>query len=153
MELSEGAEREFTASAYIVDDGKVLLMNHSKLGMWLQPGGHIEDREMPHETARREAWEETGVGIRIHDAFIPVSSPDGSSNLPEPFSINLHRIEDGHYHCDFGFLARKEDEGEASHADEHDGLQWFSRDQLRDEGYKMPGQTRETALDALSYLE
>lgn len=153
MELPDGADRDFTASAYIVDDGRVLLMNHSKLGMWLQPGGHIEDREMPHETAQREAREETGVEIVIHDDFIPMSSPDDSSNLPEPFSVNLHRIEDGHFHCDFGFLAEKIEEGEASHADEHDGLKWFSEEDLRDEGHEMPAQTRETALDALSYLE
>lgn len=153
MELPEGADRDFTASAFIVDNDRVLLMKHAKLGMWLQPGGHVEEREMPHETARREAREETGVRIAIHEDFVPMTSPDESSNLPEPFSINLHRIEDGHYHCDFGFLALKSDEDEATHADEHEGLRWFSREELRGGDHEMPAQTRETALDALSYLE
>ncbi len=49
---------DFTASVYIVFKNKVLLHKHKKLGIWLQPGGHIELDEDPNEAALREAKEE-----------------------------------------------------------------------------------------------
>ena len=60
-------ERQYCASAYIIDFNtkKVLLMYNKKLNKWLQPGGHIEGMETPVETARREAFEETGIEIKI----------------------------------------------------------------------------------------
>jgi 8-oxo-dGTP pyrophosphatase MutT (NUDIX family) len=40
----------------------VLLVHHAKLGLWMQPGGHVEpqDERVAH-AALREACEETGV--------------------------------------------------------------------------------------------
>lgn len=60
-------ERQYCASAYIIDFNtkKVLLMYNKKLNKWLQPGGHIEGMETPVETAIREAFEETGIEIKI----------------------------------------------------------------------------------------
>ncbi|MDY6771104.1 MAG: NUDIX domain-containing protein [Candidatus Nanohaloarchaea archaeon] len=153
MQLPDGADRDFTASAYVVQDDAVLLVRHAKLGQWLQPGGHIEDREMPHETARRETREETGKSIAIHQDFRPHDSLEESHNLPEPFTINLHRIKDGHWHCDFSFLATVEEDGEATHADEHDGMRWFTAVDLDDDSHDMPEGTRETAKEVLMYVQ
>lgn len=52
-----------TASAILVtpDRRRVLLHRHKRLGLWLQPGGHIDAGEQPWEAARREAVEETGL--------------------------------------------------------------------------------------------
>ena len=52
-----------TASAILVtpDRRRVLLHRHKRLGLWLQPGGHIDAGEQPWEAARREAAEETGL--------------------------------------------------------------------------------------------
>ncbi len=60
-------ERQYCASAYIIDfkNKEVLLMYNKKLNKWLQPGGHIEGRETPIETAIREAFEETGIRIKV----------------------------------------------------------------------------------------
>lgn len=60
-------ERQYCASAYTIDfeNKKVLLMYNRKLDMWLQPGGHIEGKETPEETAIRETFEETGIKIKI----------------------------------------------------------------------------------------
>ncbi len=52
---------DFTASVYIVREGKVLLHKHKKLGIWLPPGGHIEPEEDPNQAALREAKEESGL--------------------------------------------------------------------------------------------
>ena len=60
-------ERQYCASAYTIDfeNEKVLLMYNQKLNKWLQPGGHIEEKETPIETAKRETLEETGIKIKI----------------------------------------------------------------------------------------
>lgn len=53
-----------TASAFVLspDQSAVLLILHRKLGLWLQPGGHVEPNDMDIATAaRREVVEETGV--------------------------------------------------------------------------------------------
>ncbi|MFM8311106.1 MAG: GNAT family N-acetyltransferase [Ilumatobacteraceae bacterium] len=56
-----------TASAIVVsDDGRrVLLHRHKRLGMWLQPGGHIDAGETPWQAACREALEETGLPVTL----------------------------------------------------------------------------------------
>ena len=50
-----------TASGLVVNSGKVLLIRHPYLGLWIQPGGHIDDGETPESAAIRETQEETGV--------------------------------------------------------------------------------------------
>ncbi len=54
-------KKHFTASALIIDEGKVLSVYHKKLGVWLYPGGHIEADENPEEALFREVREETGL--------------------------------------------------------------------------------------------
>ena len=55
-------ERQFTASTLVLlEDRRILLVHHRKLGVWLYPGGHIESGETPDEAALRELKEETGV--------------------------------------------------------------------------------------------
>ncbi len=54
----------FTASGFVVspDRSSVLLVHHTKLGTWLQPGGHVEPADGDLEMgARREVVEETGL--------------------------------------------------------------------------------------------
>ncbi|MEM3775091.1 MAG: NUDIX hydrolase, partial [Candidatus Micrarchaeaceae archaeon] len=48
-------------------NGRLLLIRHRKLGIWVYPGGHLEDGENPMECAKREVKEETGIDIRIVD--------------------------------------------------------------------------------------
>lgn len=60
-------ERQYCASAYTINfkDKTILLMYNKKLNKWLQPGGHIEGKELPEDTAIRETFEETGIKIKI----------------------------------------------------------------------------------------
>jgi 8-oxo-dGTP pyrophosphatase MutT (NUDIX family) len=50
-----------TGSALIVGRRGVILHRHKRLGLWLQPGGHMEPDETPWDAALREAGEETGL--------------------------------------------------------------------------------------------
>jgi 8-oxo-dGTP diphosphatase len=52
---------------YALREGKVLIMHRNKepnLGLWTAPGGKIELTESPHDTARREMLEETGLEVK-----------------------------------------------------------------------------------------
>jgi 8-oxo-dGTP diphosphatase len=44
----------------------VLLGDHVKSGLWLPPGGHVEEGEDPRDTVEREALEELGIPASFH---------------------------------------------------------------------------------------
>jgi 8-oxo-dGTP pyrophosphatase MutT (NUDIX family) len=55
----------FTASAFVLspDRRELILIHHKKLGIWVQPGGHVDATDLDLEgTARREVAEEVGLG-------------------------------------------------------------------------------------------
>lgn len=93
------APGHFTASAFVVspDLGALLMILHSKLGLWLQPGGHID----PEDTnviaaARREVEEETGAhGLEPLAAFPALLDLD-----IHPIPPNPRKGEPGHEHFD-----------------------------------------------------
>src|SRR5882757_4393264 len=61
-----------TASAFVLDPAheRLLLILHSKLGRWLQPGGHVESGDPSVAlTARREVLEETGLDVSAGNTF------------------------------------------------------------------------------------
>lgn len=104
-------ERELTATAYILDQRKVLLLKHPKLKKWLPPGGHVEAGETPPECARREALEETGLEIElIRQENIWVDFWNASS-IERPYlclleNIPAHGDRPAHQHIDMIFLAK-----------------------------------------------
>lgn len=147
--LPKGADRDFTASVYILKERKVLLLKHKKSGMWLQPGGHIERNEMPYETALREVKEETGFEVTLIDLGDKNEYEEEAEDLPNPFKVNAHKIREGHWHCDFAFLAEVEGKKEASHSHEHEGIKWFSSEELKNEEFEMPENVRKAALEAI----
>lgn len=55
------------ASCFVINDNKILLIYHKKIGKYIQPGGHIEDGEEAYQTAIREVLEETGIQVIIDD--------------------------------------------------------------------------------------
>ena len=49
--------RHFTATTYVIHEGKVLMHLHKSLGVWLPVGGHIDENETPEQAALREIKE------------------------------------------------------------------------------------------------
>lgn len=141
---------DFTASVFIVREGRVLLHKHKKLGIWLQPGGHIELDEDPNQAAVREALEETGldvelIGSRASDPVVP-------GDLIPPSYINRHHFNDEHEHVDLIYFGRPT--GGTLRAEEgtNTELRWFSRDEIERNDAGMFEKNRYYALAALEEI-
>ncbi len=139
MTLSDKqAKRCHTAAGFAFRDGKILLVKHKKLGIWLAPGGHVEENELPHQAAEREFLEETGVKAEAISAY-PMPSAAASQSLPLPFFGNLHEINKPRSHtgtfCEqhygYGYLLRiSDDSGLGRQEEEVDDIGWFGRDEI-----------------------
>ncbi len=95
----------FTASAFVLhpDGGRLLLIWHTKLQRWLQPGGHIDATDPDvFAAARREVAEEAGL-----TALEPVG--DGLFDL-DVHVIPARGAEPEHRHFDVRLLFRALDE-------------------------------------------
>lgn len=92
--LDEDADpTHVTASAIVLDEHeRVLMHRHKRLGIWLQPGGHIDPGEAPEAAAVREVLEETGV-VASHPS-------DG----PRIVHVDVHEGPRGHVHLDLRYL-------------------------------------------------
>ncbi len=118
-------ERQYCASAYTIDfeNKKVLLMYNKKLNKWLQPGGHIEGKEMPEETAIRETFEETGIKIKIIGP-----SFDNQKFQPVATERYINKVGDM---IDIQFVAIPETKNLVN--DENNKTMWFSIEELENE--------------------
>jgi len=104
-----------TGSALVLGPSGVLLHRHKRLGLWLQPGGHLESVETPWAAARREAEEETGL------TFAPW--PDD----PPLAHVDVHAGGLGHTHLDLRYVLAVAGEDEpAPPAGESQDVRWFT---------------------------
>ena len=120
---SEQTGRHFTVAVFVVWQGKVLLHLHRKLGMWLPPGGHIEEGELPDDAAVREVLEETGIGVRLvgerrEDVEEPVQ-------LHRPAGVQLENIGPGHQHIDLIYFATPTGPTEIQPLYNRDKVGWY----------------------------
>lgn len=102
-----------TASAIVVGPRGLLLHRHKRLGIWLQPGGHIDDGEHPADAALRETAEETGIAAE-HFA--------GDAALVH---VDAHDGPRGHYHLDLRYLLSAGDESPSPGEGESPEVRWW----------------------------
>ncbi len=107
-----------TGSALVTGPRGVVLLKHKRLGIWLQPGGHIDDGETPWDAARREAAEETGLDV--HRA-----GPSDAHGVPALLHVDVHPGGRGHTHLDLRYLFDGGTADPAPPADESQDVAWF----------------------------
>jgi 8-oxo-dGTP pyrophosphatase MutT (NUDIX family) len=111
-----------TGSAFVVDPSRDagLLLFHTKLQKWLQPGGHADGDTNLAAVALKEATEETGIeGLRVVGPAI---------------DVDIHRVdppaEDAHLHLDVRFLVLAPPGSEPVGNHESQGFRWLEADEL-----------------------
>ena len=120
--------RHFCASVFIInpEDKKILLVKHKKNRRWTQPGGHIEYDETPEEAALREAYEETGLRVKLLGDRFP-----REEDFIRPLGIQKNRHSNGETHVDIIYAAvPNHSTDEKLNFEESDDIGWFSREEL-----------------------
>lgn len=113
-----------TASAFVLDGaGSTALHLHKRLGLWLQPGGHIDPGEWPSDAAVREATEELGL---------EVDHPPGGPRLAQ---VDVHDGGRGHTHLDLEFVLLAASGGPFAPGDlESQQVRWVPLDRVAEWG-------------------
>ncbi len=117
----DGRPSHLTASAIVLDADRtsVLLVHHRRTGLWLQPGGHVEDGDASlADAALREAVEETGIaGLRLLAG--------------EPVHLERHRAPCGaEHHLDVRFAVLAPAGAAPTASEESVDAAWYALDAL-----------------------
>lgn len=119
------AAAHLTASTLVLDAGRghLAMLLHTKLGRWLQPGGHADGDMELAGVALREATEETGI--------------EGLVVLDRPVDLDVHLVDHrdalgDHLHLDVRFVAVAPDGAVLSGNHESDDLRWVAVDELHE---------------------
>jgi 8-oxo-dGTP pyrophosphatase MutT (NUDIX family) len=115
-----------TGSALVAGSRGTVLLVHRKLGIWLQPGGHLDAGEAPADAALRETVEETGLLVRHPGAG------------PYLVHLDVHQDAEDHTHLDLRYLLRCDTDADPAPPEgESQQVRWFSLDEaleVADEG-------------------
>jgi 8-oxo-dGTP pyrophosphatase MutT (NUDIX family) len=102
-----------TASAIVVSSAGVLLHRHKRLGLWVQPGGHIDPGETIAQAACREVAEETGL---------PATH---TTDPPRIVHVDVHPGGRGHIHLDVRYLLSAPPDPPRPPAGESQQVAWY----------------------------
>jgi 8-oxo-dGTP pyrophosphatase MutT (NUDIX family) len=107
-----------TAGGIVVDGDRILVVHHRRLGLWVQPGGHIDpDDADPAAAAVREVAEETSLGGLVAERLL---------------DVDVHSVDCGGRslrHLDLRFLMRA-GSGDPAPNDEVTAVRWVSFGEL-----------------------
>ena len=128
-----------TASAWVVDHTgeRGLIMYHSKIKRWVQPGGHADGDGNLAAVALKEASEETGI--------------DGLAVWSEPVDVDIHlfvnrkQAEPDHLHHDLRFLVIAPEGATEQRNEESEALRWITDADLADPGLDLDVSTQRLA--------
>ena len=146
---------DFTATAYIVHDNKVLLRMHDKYKMWLGVGGHVELDEDPNQAVVREVKEEVGLDVSLN--FTPEFNDGKFKDLLPPDLMNIHYISTmpDHRHMDMIYFIKSDSDNvvpEDGRSDRSDEWKWFTLEELDDPKYGIDPRVVRDAKLALKKL-
>lgn len=134
--MSHERPRHFTVTGFVSYNGATALHWH-RLGMWLPPGGHVEENEDPIQAVLREVHEETGLRVEIL-ATTRTFEYAAPMQLTAPAAMALYDIpSDGQYdgphqHIDLIYFTRALMQHPVLPNDGKDWA-WFDESMLRDD--------------------
>jgi 8-oxo-dGTP diphosphatase len=103
----------------------LLLVDHRKSGLWLPPGGHVEDGEDPRQAVVREAHEELGIAAEFHYGL--------SGDKPLFLTVTPTNGPASHLDVSLWFVLRVDRAAQlAPDPRELRGVRWFDLDEQRD---------------------
>ncbi len=114
-----------TGSGIVVGPRGIVLLKHRRLGIWLQPGGHVDEGETPWDAALRETQEETGIEVRF-------AGPLDADGVPELLHVDVHEGGRGHTHLDLRYLLDADDADPVPPDGESQEVHWFGWDDALD---------------------
>ena len=119
------APGHLTGSALVVDSTgeRVVVLLHTKLRRWLQPGGHADGDHELAGVALREATEETGI--------------DGLRVLVPAVDLDVHAVDHGdalgqHLHLDLRFVVVAPPDAVIEGNHESLDLRWVTMEELEE---------------------
>lgn len=139
---------ELVVAGYLIHDNKMLLIHHRKLGLWLPPGGHIDENEIPDNALKREFREELDLDIEILNQS--GVETENVRNFAVPFHTNVHPVGDHEHYCLF-YLCRPKNFDVKIKPDEVIDFKWFTKEELKREDIK--ADVRNIAFRAFEFLE
>ena len=120
---------DLVVAGYIFNKGKVLLVHHRKLDLWLPVGGHIEKDETPDEAMLREIKEEVNMDVEILGMLELPHGNNVEKNLATPFHVNVHYAGD-HKHCCFFYVCKAVNPEKLKINGELKEFGWFTKEDL-----------------------
>ena len=121
--------RDFTATTFVVQDRRTVLLFHKKVRQWLPPGGHIRPNELPCDAAVREVEEETGLKVELTSKRARMGTVEV---LCRPEYILLEQITPSHQHIDLIYFARVVGGRFRYSVAEAEGYRWCTEAELDD---------------------
>lgn len=130
---------DLTVAGYIVNNQRVLMVEHKKLQRWLPPGGHVELHQDPEEALFAEIEEETGLTrehLTVFSGKPEISSP-GTTFLYAPSFLDIHDISSTHRHIGMVYFLASNEKIVLLAEREHTAIRWFNDSDLDDPAYNL----------------
>src|ERR1700722_12135452 len=124
---------DFVVSVFIVNKGKVLIVNHPRYDKWIPMGGHVELDEDPEQALFREIQEETGLEVEILSTKPKIKQP-GTKFLLTPRYMDVHEANLPHKHIALVYFAKSKSNKHIL-SDEHTAIEWLGLEDLEKPKY------------------
>lgn len=143
--------RTITASVYVVYENKVLLHMHKKHNTLFPLGGHMLPNEVPHETALREVWEESGLEVKLYNSENKIEL--GSvRQLNKPMHLLLENVGQEVENIDFIYFATSTNINTNPQEGESKELYWLSKEEIENNN-SIKVHVKTMALNALEIIK